>query len=255
MDALRRIGRDLARRQHVDAYVVAAAAILLATLSLFGDLVSTNVRWSVALAALGLLVYRITLPEGHGDIDGVLLSRSAFDDVTFASRLRTARNVWIFAPSAANLLTASTADELRRTVLARADGAVRVAVLDPSAKAAVDLAARQLDDAVDFPMQKLHDALPTTVSRLASMSGWDVPGNLDVRYAAYSPGFSLVAVDPYEKHGVLIVEFHGFHNESTGSRMHIEIHRRDTEHWYEYWTDQFETLWSASRPPTEGPAD
>lgn len=46
---------------------------------------------------------------------------------------------------------------------------------------------------------------------------------------------------------MLIVEFHGFHSESTGSRMHIEHHRRDSEHWFTYWTDQFETLWSASR--------
>jgi len=249
LDALRRITRDLRRRQHVDAYVVAAVAVLLAALSLFGGLVDEDVRWSVVLAALGLLVYRLTLPEPAGDADALLLSRTAFEETTFASRLRTARNVWIFAPSAANLLTASTADELRRTVLARSDGAVRIAVLDPAATSAVDLAARQLDDAVDFPMQKLREALATTESRLAAMSEWEVPGSLAVRYAAYSPGFSLVAVDPYEKHGVLIVEFHGFHNESTGSRMHLELHRRDTEHWYAYWTDQFETLWSASRAP------
>ena len=249
MDALRRIGRDLARRQHVDAYVVAAAAILLATLSLFGDLVSTNVRWSVALAALGLLVYRITLPDAPGDFDAVLRSRIAFEDTTFVSRLRTARTVWVFGPSAVNLLSGSMANELRRTVLSRNDGSVHVAVLDPAAAEAVALAARHLDEALDYPTKKLPQALADTVEQLANVASWDTPGTFEYRLADFNPGFSLVAVDPRSRQGTLIVEFHGYHNESTESRMHIELRRRDSEHWYEYWTDQFETLWEASRPP------
>ena len=78
---LRRIGRDLSRRQHLDAYVVAAFALVLAVLSMLGDLVSVDLRWAAALAALGLLVFRITLPEASGDVETVLQSRVAFDDV------------------------------------------------------------------------------------------------------------------------------------------------------------------------------
>ena len=244
-----RIGSDLKVQRHVDAYAVAGIAVVLAVLSLVGDVVSEDVRWATALAALGLLVYRETSPEEVSNLDAFLHSRVIFDDTTFGSRLRTAKAVWVFAPSAVNLLTGATADDLRRTVLAQPDGVVRIAVLDPKATAAVELAAQQLDGKVDFQVHDLPQALDSTLARLRSVSAWETQGSLEYRFAAFNPGFSLVAVDPYEKTGVLIVEFHGFHNESTASRMHIELRRSMSEHWYEYWIDQFEHLWDSSRPP------
>lgn len=153
------------------------------------------------LAALGLLVFRVTVPEPAGDVDAVLHNRTSLEDVTFASRLRNAHNVCVFAPSAVNLLTASTVDQLRRHVLARSTGVGRIAVLDPTATGAVALAARQLDDAVDYPLQTLPDAPATAVGVLGSMSSWRTAGRLECRFAPYNPGFSLVAVDPHTKHG------------------------------------------------------
>lgn len=249
---LRRIGRDVRRLRHMDAYVVAAVALVLAVLSLVGDVAGDSVRWAAALAALSLLVYRITLPAAVGSLDEVLQDRSAFDEATFASRLKSASAVWVFAPSAVNLLTAATADALRRTVLARSDGLVRIVVLDPTATVAVELAGRQLDDTVDYPVQVLPEALATTDARLRSIARWQTTGRFQHRYAAYNPGFSLVAIDTHTKHGVVIVEFHGFHNESTGSRMHIELRRRDSQHWFDYWTDQFEHIWQSAREPEVG---
>jgi hypothetical protein len=250
--ALGRIGRDLRRRRHLDAYVVAAVALVLAVLSLVGDVVGEGLRWAAVLAALSLLVYRITLPDAVGNLDAVLQDRSAFEDTTFASRLKPASVVWVFAPSAANLLTASAVDDLRRTVLVRPDGLVRVVVLDPAATAAVELAARQLDDTIDYPVQVLAEALATMEARLRSIAQWSTAGRFEHRYAAFNPGFSLVAIDPHAKHGVVIVEFHGFHNESTGSRMHIELRRRGSEHWFDYWADQFEHIWRSARAPAAG---
>lgn len=246
---LRRIGRDLKRRRHVDAYMVAAAALMLAVLSLVGDVVPEDLRWGVLFAALGLLVYEITVPDRAGSYDDLLNDRSAFDDTNFVSRLRGASRVWVFAPSAANLLSFGTVDDLRRNVLAKSDGLVRIAVLNPAATTAVELASRQLDDATDYPVQNLPDALKTTATRLQAMAQWSTPGLFEHRYVDYNPGFSLVAVDPHTRHGVVIVEIHGFHNESTGSRMHIQLRRRDSEHWFAYWVDQFESLWDSARRP------
>ncbi|HEY8547424.1 MAG TPA: hypothetical protein VIL36_20320, partial [Acidimicrobiales bacterium] len=65
MNALRRIARDLVQRRHLDAYVVAVVSLGLAVITLVGA-GSDELRWSVALAALGILVYRVTLPEGPG---------------------------------------------------------------------------------------------------------------------------------------------------------------------------------------------
>lgn len=244
---LRQIGRDLVRRRHVDAYVVATAAFVLGVLSLVDDAVDDGIRWAVVLGALSLLVHRITVPDAVGDLDDVFRDRSHFSTATFASRLDSASVVWVFAPSAVNLLTATTADDLRRTVLARADGLLRVVILDPSATAAVELASRQLDDTVDYPVQVLPQALAETDGRLRSIAEWPTPGRFERRYAGFNPGFSLVAIDPHARDGVVIVEFHGYHNESTSSRMHIQLRRRDSQRWFEYWTDQFEHIWIGAR--------
>jgi len=248
VNALRRIGRDVLRRRHLDAYVVAAVALVLSLLTLVG-VGSDDVRWSVTLAALAILVYRVTLPERSGDADTVLRSRAAFADTTLASRFRAARTLWVYGPSAVYLLGGSTGTDLRRTVLARPDGSVRVAVLDPASPEVVALTARHLDEALDYGMKTLPEALAETVPLLERLAGWDTAGRFEYRFAPVNPGFSLVGIDPEEPHGLLIVEFHGFHNESTESRMHVELTRRASEHWYEYWLDQFRSLWSASHPP------
>ena len=61
----------------------------------------------------------------------------------------------------------------------------------------------------------------------------------------------MVAIDPSSRGGRVIVEFHAFHNEATSSRMHVELTRKQSDHWYSYWTDQFERIWSAAAPPAD----
>lgn len=250
-DAVRRVGRDLRNRRNIEAYAVAGLAIVFAVLSVIGDVVPVNLRWAALFAGLALLVYRLTLPEHAGTAAELLRDRTSFDDRPFTALLDRAREVWIFAPSAVNLLHQRTCDTLRAKVLNRSDGTVRIVVLDPQQQDALRLAARQLDDSLDYSMQQLEPSLATTLQRLRLMNSWTVSGSLEYRLLDYNPGFSLVAVDPSERHGVILVEFHGFHNESTTSRMHIELRRSDSQHWYAYWIDQFDHIWhTATMPPT-----
>lgn len=249
-DVLRRVGRDLKNRRNIDAYVVAALALVFAVLSLVGDSVADGPRWAALLAGVGLLVYRVTIPDqSAGTADELLHDRASFDGVPFSSRLDGAREVWIFGPSAVNLLSPQHCAALRANVLARPDGVVRIIVLDPAQEAGVQLAVRQLDDAVDYPVQTLRPSLDATLHQLQLMSSWNVPGNLQYRLLDFNPGFSLVVVDPGARRGKVIVEFHAFHNEATTSRMHLELSRADSERWYAYWVDQFDHMWHAARSP------
>jgi hypothetical protein len=81
------------------------------------------------------------------------------------------------------------------------------------------------------------------------MSTWNTSGSFGYKVLDYNPGFSLVAIDPTARNGHIIVEFHGFHNEATSTRMHIELSRQQSEKWYAYWTDQFEGIWDAASAP------
>lgn len=245
----RRIAHNLRNRRFVDAYSAALVAFVLAVLSLIGDIVPVQVRWSVLLAGVGFLALRVTIPEsGIHSADDIFQDRFAFDDRSLPDRLKNAKEIWIFAPTAVNLLSAHNCDLLRTAILSRPGGVVRVVVLDPAEEAAVKIATRQLDDSVDFPVQNFSSSLQTTLQLLHAVAAWNLTGTFEYRLLGYNPGFSLFAVDPSSRNGHIIVEFHGFHNEATSSRMHIEITRSQSEQWYEYWTEQFTRIWHAAKP-------
>lgn len=250
----RRIGRDLKNRRHVDAYSIAFVTFVLAVLSLVPDVVPDQLRWAVLLAGVGILVWRITIPEPLvGTLDDLLHDRFAFDRKPLSERLKNAAEVCIFAPTAVNILSAHNCELLRTGVLNKPDGIVRVVVLDLTNESAVQLATRQLDDSLDYPVQDFRASLQATMRQLGIMASWHLRGSFDYRLLDYNPGFSLVSIDPATRNGHVIVEFHGFHNEATSSRMHIEISRRQSDYWYTYWTNQFSRIWEASLPPAEGP--
>jgi hypothetical protein len=245
--AWRRIGHDLKNRRHIDAYGIGFVALVLAILSLVPDLVPDAVRWAALLAGVGILVWRITIPESSTNtVDDLLHDRFSFDRSPLSDLLKTANEVCIFAPSAVNILSAHNCELLRTGILSKADGILRVVVLDPTNESAVQLTTRQLDDSLDYPVQDFRTSLHATAGQLAAMGSWRISGSFDYRFLDYNPGFSLVCIDPATLSGRVIVEFHGFHNEATSSRMHIELSRRQSDYWYSYWTNQFSRIWEAS---------
>ena len=249
MRTLRRIAGDLRERRHVEVYVVSAVTVVVALLSLLGDLVPADVRWSVVLATLALLTYQLAVPEHRGDPDSVLFDRAQIQGGWLTDRLGSAREVCVYGPSVVNLLSETVMTTLRTQVLCRAEGRVRVAILDPDRHDAVAIAGRQLDGATTYPTVELPRALAMTDDRLGKMAAWSVPGTFEHRYVPFNPGFSIVAIDPSTKDGVVLVEFHGIQNEATGSRMHVELTRASSAHWHAYWLAQFEQLWGEARPP------
>jgi hypothetical protein len=247
----KRIAKDLRNREYIDAYSVAFVAFGLAILSLVPDLVPDTLKWAAVLGGVGLLVLRITIPDtSAGSADELLNDRFAFDKTPFADRVDGASEVWIFAPTGINILSGHNCELLRNKVLAKPEGMLRVVILDPSNDQAVQLAVHQLDDSLDYPAQDFRDSLAATERQLRAMRGWKVRGNYDFKLLDYNPGFSLVAINPTSRNGRVIVEFHGFHNEATSSRMHIELTRQQSERWYDYWTEQFQRIWETAVPRT-----
>lgn len=206
-------------------------------------------RWGVLLAGVALLVWRITIPEPVvGTVDDLLHNRFIFDKVPLTDRLNGASDVLIFAPSAVNILSAHNRELLRTGVLNKASGRVRVVVLNPANEQAVQLATLQLDDSLDYPMQEFRSSLEAATRQLATISSWHTLDSFEYRFLDYNPGFSLVCIDPTKSSGQVIIEFHGFHNEATSSRMHMELSRKQSDYWYSYWINQFNHIWEASSP-------
>ncbi|WP_030453042.1 hypothetical protein [Herbidospora cretacea] len=245
----RRLVGDLKARNHLDTYALTVVVFTFAILSLVSDALDDDLRWAVLLSGVGLLIYRLTLVGATPAPAELLHDRTVFEEVPLPALLRDARDVRVFAPSAVNLLSPQTCELLRKTVLTRRNGSVRVVVLDPAETAAIAIAARQLDDSLEFPIQRLPQSLASTLERLKLIAGWGTEGAFAYRLFPYNPGFSLVLVDPEMPHGRVIVEFHGFHNPSTSSRMHLELVAGSNERWYRYWVRQFDRVWEEASVP------
>src|SRR5215813_1950879 len=125
-DVGRRVGRDLRHMHNLDAYAVALIVFVFAVLSVVGDILPNNARWAVLLVGVGVLVFRVTMPNRYeGSADDLLKDRSAFEDRPLSARLREASELWVFAPSAINLLAPQNCDTIRTALLANPDGVVR----------------------------------------------------------------------------------------------------------------------------------
>ncbi|NJP94259.1 hypothetical protein HCN51_33300 [Nonomuraea sp. FMUSA5-5] len=257
MRFVRRIKADVRARKNLEAYTMALIVAAVAVVSVAGDAVPEDVRWAAVLAGVGVLLYRATLPEQERGGRDVLGDRTDFDQTPVTRLFDGVRDVRIFAPSAANLLTAQVCETLRTGVLRHPEATVRVVLLDPDEETAIRIARRQLDESDAHRTQTLPVALNAVLERLASMRGWKTRGKVEYRLFPYNPGFSLVLTDPEAWQGRAIVEMHGA-GQSTFARMHVDLIRERHERWYAYWVGQFDYLWETARPvepPTPEPED
>jgi hypothetical protein len=233
---LRRVFADILAGKNIEAYVVAAIAIALAVLGVLDNAVSDDWKLTAILAALALLVFNTTRTDNKViDLDAVLQDRQSFG--AFQDVIKGKRVLWIYGPSAINVLRDSA--HIKREILDRG-GEVRIIIQDMQSEAGMHILAQQIDQTMD-----LKNSIVMSHDLLKRMKGW---GKVELRVLSYSPGFSLVVVDPDARDGKAIVEFFGYRNELITERMHIEITRQQSQHWFEYWADQFQKMWDEARP-------
>jgi hypothetical protein len=230
--------------------IVAATASGVLSLLAFGVLQDRRIHEKLA-DMLGQVEEKLQQPT-ITDIDDILQNRSDYP-VSFKERIKGAHTLWIYAASAINIMNDENLQYIREHILSRSEGELRIIVQDPSQSEALRLLKKQVDDSVDFPVEKMDDALPKTIDRLKMVTEWKCKGTFEYRLLASSPGFSLVVIDPEEPTGLVIPEFYAYHNEHTGSRMHIEITRDKSLHWYDYWVGQFTFMWAEARQPGSPP--
>lgn len=238
----RRVVNDLRNMRNIESYVVSIIALGLAIASFFSEDLPEHWITGAILAGISILVFHITVPQNSAvSLDDYLNDRSSLGQ--FQDTIKNAQKLWIYAPSAANILNQAHADSIRASVLNDAEGEFRIIIQNPNKQSAVDILKRQLDDSVDFQMQHMEQEIQRTIEQCRLIEKWKVAGKFDYRFLDYGPGFSMVAIDPHKNSGKIIVEMHGFHNETTGSRMHITITKQESERWFTYWQHQFENMW------------
>jgi len=235
---LRRILEDIRNRRHLEAYSAFVVALALALISAFGDL-PEDLFNSAILGALAFLIFWTTgvpTERPRAMLDSVLHNREGLG--SFQELLAEAHELWIYAPTGVNLLPRHSAD-IKRLLLEQG-GTARVVVQDPSSPM-MSTVREQLDSSTDFDA-----SLSVSISTLALLGS---SAGLQYRLLPFSPGFSLVVVDPRRRSGRVIVELHGFRDENISDRMHLEIPRSHSQRWFDYWVERFEAIWAAALDP------
>lgn len=251
---IRRFFSDIKSQRNIEVYIVSLTAIIVAVVGLISDVLPDEVKFAAILAALSLLVFRISVPEAQNrDLDDYLNDRSAF--VPLPTLIKGATKLWIYGPSNINILSQDNVIAIRNEILNKPDGEFRVLIQDPEEIEALRIAVRQIDENIDFKVQDLPKAIQDALQILGNIDKWPRTGKFEYRLLPFNPGFSMVAVDPDKSTGVVIVEFYGFYHEHTSSRMHIRITRDESERWYTYWGDQFRRMWDKARLPTRAEID
>ncbi len=236
---LRRVADDIRERRHLEAYSLFLLTLALTVVSVVG--LSARFVNAMVLAGLAFLILWTTgarAGEGAGGVslDTVLRNRDSYG--SFSDLLAGATELWMYAPTGLNVFLRHSAD-IRRWMERRGTSA-RVVILDPDSRV-LDATRMQLDKSTDFDTA-LRASL-ATLARLDPLEG------VQLRLLGFNPGFSLVVLDPNRGSGRVIVEFHGFQDDGIGDRMHVEIQRSQSLHWFEYWVARFEAIWNAAREP------
>ncbi len=237
---LRRVADDLRERRHLEAYSLFLLTLALTIVSVVGELPAQLVNAAVLAGLAFLILWTTSARAGEGtasvSLDTVLRNRDSYG--SFSDLLADATELWMYAPTGLNVFLRHSAD-IRRWMERRGTSA-RVVVLDPDS-GALEATRVQLDKSTDF-----DTALRASLATLAKL---DTLEGVQLRLLGANPGFSLVVLDPDRGSGRLIVEFHGFRDDGIGDRMHVEIHRSQSLHWFEYWVARFEAIWNAAREP------
>lgn len=240
---LNRITKDITTGKNIEGYVVTTVALLVAVLSIIEDVVPDDLQMAAILAALALLVFKSTQPdEKIVDLDDVLRDRQSFG--SFREFIKGGTVLWVYGPSAVNVLNSSP--DIEREILAKG-GELRVVLQDPRETNSIAVLHNQLD--------QMSHLLETDITRsVAILESLKTRGyKVDYRYLPYSPGFSLVILDPDGRNGRAVVEWFGFSNKLITDRMHVKIARAESNYWFEYWESQFLTMWEAGRAPENTP--
>lgn len=236
---VRRIFADIFAGKNIDAYVVTVIAVFLAVAGVLDDAIPLDWKLTGILAGIALLVFNTTRPDKQvADLDAILLDRQSFG--AFQEVIKNKRVLWIYGPSAINVLRDSA--HIKREVLDRG-GEVRIIIQDIHSEAGMHILSQQIDKTMD-----LENSMRMSLDLVNRMKGW---GKVELRLLPYSPGFSLIVVDPDARDGKAIVEFYGYRNELITERMHIDITRQQSQHWFEYWAHQFQTMWDDAKPPEQ----
>ncbi|MBC7811174.1 MAG: hypothetical protein H7175_08510, partial [Burkholderiales bacterium] len=214
------VGDDLRNREHLETYLLIVLVVALFILDLFGDVLNDDRKLTLIIASLLVLIFKTRkelkvddvkresdrvikamngLIQAPVELDQVLQDRQSY--APFREFVQDATVLWVYGASGINVLK-NTKDI--NSIVGKPNGQLRVIIQDPTHTASMNILHQQLDKYND-----LQSDIQSTMFTLTALAK-QYSGKMEHRLLDYSPGFSLLVVDPDGPNGRLSVEFYGY---------------------------------------------
>lgn len=251
MKFIKELVDDIRNGENLDVYVGIVICVAVVVIDLMGivkqSIVMAAVLLTLSLLSFGALSTRKVLAnldstikklDKKRDASSFLHSRNE-SEIPFSDLVRTAHNIYIVGPTMINIF--SQWSSFMHTEKLNQHGAnIRVTLLDPDSQA-LTVACQNLNE----QPENTRTDIARTLSHIKSWIEKGVEsGSVEVRLIDTYLGFKMTLIDPEEAQGKIIVEFIGYKSELY-ARPHIVLNRADDGHWYEYYWQQYVSVWKA----------
>jgi len=260
MSWLRKVGKDLSEGRNLEIYLTILISIVISILSVL-NVVSIGVVATITLATLALLALstinnreQISSFQKHVETLSILVQEKVLENIRassffladqprFEDKLAKANKIDI----AGATLTRTVTNYLGIFEQRLKEGAfIRVIIIDPQSNAVSQAALRSYGvQGEDF----FRDRIKPTIDLLNILASLpELKGKLELRFLPYMPSFGLKLIDPDSTDGKIFVELYQHKSLEPSPTFLLDAHR--DEKWYHFFQNQFEVLWSSSRPAT-----
>jgi len=254
LNFLKKVYQDVLEGQNLEVYLTLLVALVLLLLDLFG-LVSADVLAAGTLATLALLAYstlnnrqqmqqlsQVTAAtqamvekavKGEQSADNFFWPEKRY----FRQEFNQARFIGV-----AGLTLSRTVREYQEVFENRlaAGAQLRFMVIDPASTAPQQAALRSRGVKDSFYI----DLLRPTIARICLLADLTkAPATVELGLLPYAPAFGLLAIDPAEPHGRIIVEI--YQHKSLAFNPTFELQAGRDRRWYAFFREQFDLLWAS----------
>lgn len=124
-----------------------------------------------------------------------------------------------------------------------AGATIRFIILDPDNEPVLEqIALRSINTPPEFWRDTLR-TVETVIDALAKTP--NRTGKVEVGYLSFVPSFGLIIIDHDQSHSKCVVEL--YQHKSAAPHATFELIASEDQHWYNYFRDQFNVLWSSCR--------
>lgn len=243
---LKRAVNRVVTDEYLDLYVLAASALVVATLGVLG-IADVKTLTSVTLALLAVLAYSQIRSRRHvAEIakaqkpDPLSIFRATFPD-DLISRRAGATSLLLIGLTMTRTVQAGSLIDMRRTL--RSGGKIRILLVDPTNDELIAAISRHGPHGIDSG--QVRRRIQGTLDELADLQK-GTGGDLEIRVISFIPPMGLNVIDAHTTDGLIVAQH--YEHRPAAEAAPIFCFKPADSIWYEHFAAEALRLWEDGTP-------